>query len=184
MAEATTVGWFPVLTAFIGLLTGAILEWLRDRRIIRREREAREATRREQHFERRTNFQRQTLLDLQEAVMRVLRTTGEMHSQKVLANRAGSKWGKHLFEEDLDSRAREANTQTTMLMVRVRDEIARNLVDEVKNASTDALFAPNILKAEEGMQKMVTEFDKLNKRIGQLLRELDDDENAGCGNRA
>lgn len=184
MADTTTcatVGWFPVFTAFAGLVTSPILQWLQDRRTSRREHEAREAARREQRFERRTNFQRQTLLDLQEAAMKVIQTTGEMHFQDMMANRTGGEWRKQLYGEDLDNRDREANAQTTKLTVRVRDEMVRKLVKEVKDASSATLFARSQPEAEQAIQNMATVFEKLNERIGELLRKLDDDEDLGPG---
>jgi hypothetical protein len=72
MADPTPIAsasWFPVLTLLLGFVTASISDWLRDRRAGLREREARETGRREQLFQRRTTFQRQTLLELQEEVV-------------------------------------------------------------------------------------------------------------------
>ena len=91
MAEAT-VGWFPVLTLLLGYAVKAASDWLQHRRTSERERQAREAARQDQLFERRTTFQRQTLLDLQEAVMRLARSSGAMHHQDVMAFRKTGKW--------------------------------------------------------------------------------------------
>ena|ERR1700730_2414078 len=74
MPDITTSIWFPVLTLLLGYATKSLSEWLEYRRTTRREREAREAVRRDQLFERRTTFQRQTLLDLQETSVQLLRS--------------------------------------------------------------------------------------------------------------
>jgi hypothetical protein len=79
MPEITTSSWFPVLTLLLGYATKSLTDWLEHRRNTRREREAREAVRRDQRFERRTSFQRQTLLDLQEASMQLARSVGAIH---------------------------------------------------------------------------------------------------------
>lgn len=168
--------WVPLVTAFAGYAAGFITEWFRDGRVSERERQARQAARREQRFERRTTFQRQTLLDLQEAVMKVLRTTGEMHHQDEMASRAGAEWGKQLFEGDLSERSRLANAQTTLLGVRIRDESVRNLLKEVKKYSAEVTHSRSKGDADRAALALVSEFDKLNNRIGEVLRKLDDDE--------
>src|SRR5687768_4612193 len=77
MLDMSPNEWFPVFTLLLGYGTKAFSDWFQHRRAREREREARDAARRDQLFERRTSFQRQTLLDLQEAIMRLTRTTAE-----------------------------------------------------------------------------------------------------------
>ncbi len=166
MPETTisaTAGWFPAFTALVAFVTGAILESLRDRRTSKREREAaeatrarereaREAARRGQRFERRTNFQRQTLLDLQEAVMKVVRVTGEMNQQDEMAFRATGEWQKEKFGEEVSNRAYAANRETLMFGVRVRDESVRNLVNELRDVSTSVMICGSREKADPHRQ--------------------------------
>jgi hypothetical protein len=66
-AEATRTldYWLPLITGAVGLLSGIVLEWFRDNRTYSREKEARDFTRKDKQRERRNEFQRQTLLDLQ-----------------------------------------------------------------------------------------------------------------------
>ena len=81
----------------------------------------------------------------------------------------------------MNNRAHEANVQTIMLKVRVRDEIVRNLVKEVHDAATKAIIsARSKSEAQQIMLNMGTAFEKLNERIGELLRKLDDDEDLGA----
>lgn len=185
----SSASWFPVLTALVGFVTASISDWLRDRRASAREREAaeanrtreregREAARREQRFERRAAFQRQTLLDLQEAVQKLVRTTGEMKHHDTMAVRAGGEWGKQLLGEDLNNRSHLTNVQTTMLGVRVRDESVRNLLRELREECMHSQLAGSEAEAERALVKAASIFEKLNERIGELLRKLDDDEEA------
>ena len=53
---------------------------------------ARGAARWDQILERRNAFQRQTLLDLQEALMKLGRTCGQMHHQDVMTYRQTGEW--------------------------------------------------------------------------------------------
>lgn|ERR1700735_2607249 len=97
----STAGWFPVVTLIGGYLLKVFSDFLQHRRTLEREREAREALRRNQLEERRTTFQRQNLLDLQEAVSDLARATGQANVQGNKAYRETGRWGTQLLGEDL-----------------------------------------------------------------------------------
>src|SRR3982074_2021863 len=111
MPEATT-GWFPVVTLLLGYATKTIADWLQHRRATERERQAREAARLDQLSERRTTFQRQTPLDLQESMMQLVRTVGAMHHQDVTAFRKSGLWQRQWFDEALSENNRLGNART------------------------------------------------------------------------
>jgi hypothetical protein len=68
--------------------------WLDFRRTREREREARRENRRDQLFERRNAFQRQNLLELQDRVMDLVRTTMKINQKEMLASRDAGHWVK------------------------------------------------------------------------------------------
>lgn len=179
--------WSPLVTAILGFASGAILEWARDARAHKREREAqastrdrereaRDAARRDQRFKWRTDFQRETLLNLQEEAFKLMRTASEAHHHDVMALRAGVPWHKQLYPLDLSDRHFSAAVQTKKLQVRVADEGVRKLVDELKELSGSVLFSRNEEVGEQASAKMALAYDELNDRIGELLRKLEDDE--------
>lgn len=57
----------------LGLATKAVADYFAHNRLLTREREARAAAHQDRVLERRANFQRQTLLELQDAVMGLMR---------------------------------------------------------------------------------------------------------------
>jgi hypothetical protein len=173
MSDLTTASWFPVMTLLIGYGTKSFSDWLQDKRNIAREREAREAARQDQRYERRTNFQRQTLLDLQEASMQLARATGAAHHQDEMAYRTTGKWQKQLLPSDLDEGYRLAQTLTSMLSVRVRDDSVRQLVKNLKTHSTEAMISANQDDSGRAMTNMASVHEELHERIGELLREID-----------
>src|SRR5205823_1421925 len=100
-------------------------EDLRDRRQQRRDREARaeqQRAEREQRQEareqRRRDFQRATLLELQEAMMDLARSYGQLHSHDVLTSRKAGEWTRSLSGEEADLKALAAVRATVTLMVR------------------------------------------------------------------
>jgi hypothetical protein len=174
--------WLPAaLTAFGGFATAAlsylslrVLDARKAERTYQREKVARDAARRDILLERRSQFQRQTLLDLQDAVMKLVRTTGEMQHLDIMSSRAGERWHEKPYPNDLDQRAHSAAVQTTVLGVRVSDESIRNLLKQLKAGTNGVLFSRNLNEAERATGMMAEVFDLLNERIGEVLRKLDD----------
>lgn len=167
-------GWFPVVTLVSGYLLKVLSDWLTHRRTREREREAREALRHDQLEERRTTFQRQNLLDLQEAVNDLARAAGAANVQDNRAYRQTGQWQKQLLGEELSENFRLAARRTSILNSRVRDDLVRELVQRFKDVSTGASFSPSKEAADSALNTMASVFEELNDRIGMLLRRMDD----------
>jgi hypothetical protein len=177
MAETqpSSINWFlPIATLLLGYVTKSISDWLDFRRARKREREAREETRRDIRFERREKFQRATLLELQEELVNLVRTASQMHVQDIKAHRETGTWKRQLFESELSEAARLAHARVAVLTVRVRDEAVRNLVADINQGTIGLTLAPTREVAMAASVAMTTTFDKVQKRIGELPRELDD----------
>ena len=157
------IGWFPVLALILGYVLKVASDWIQDRRTFRRERSAR-----------RVSFQRQTLLDLQEAIMKLLRATGAIHHQDVMNCRSGGQWQKTLVSEEWSDKFALANAQTTMLSVRVLDERVRELVSRVKSSASSAGMSRNETESNEHMALLQASFEVLNERVGEVMRTLDE----------
>ena len=143
MPDITTSSWFPVVTLLLGYAAKSLDEWLGYRRNARREREAREAVRRDQVFERRTSFQRQTLLDLQEAAMQLARSVGAINHEDKLAYNSTGEWSKQQLPDDLSEGNRLAQARTGMLGARVRDDSIRELLAKLKTHSQETISSPS-----------------------------------------
>lgn len=163
-------------TLLLGYGTKAFSDWIQHRRTSEREREARREARLEKSAERRITFQRQTLLDLQEAMMQLLRSSGATHVQDVAGFRKDGKWQKRPLTEELNESSRLANARTSMLIVRVRDDSVRDLAQVVKNHATSVDYCSSEDESFKELKAMSSAFDKLNHRIGEILRTLDDAE--------
>src|SRR5260370_11596714 len=132
--------WFPIVTLLLGYILSSISESVRHRRALEREREAREAESRDKAFERRVTFQRATLLELQDAIMGLMRTSGAMHHKDIMALKRTGEWQKQMYGEELSEASGLAMAQTTVLAGRVRDAKVRGLVTRLEDCATDALF--------------------------------------------
>jgi len=148
----TATGWFPVLTSFLGFAAS------------KREREARDSASRAQRFERRANFQRETLLNLQDSVAKLARATGRMHHFDLTEHRKTGKWRASLFPEGFSDDAQQATVLVMLLTSRVRDDDIRELAETFRSAATWVTLCPNKEDSEAALSKMSETLGWLHKR--------------------
>lgn len=167
------------LSTTITLLAGGALTiiagWLADRRASERERERRMDERRERSLVRRNDFQRESLLALQDASQRLLRSAGAMLHQDVVAHRTTGKWQRQQFGDELSNEQLRAMTDTMLLTSRVRDEKARGLADQLRVQAAAVSSSAGEDQAERAMVVAGDIQQMLIQRIGQVVRELDDE---------
>jgi hypothetical protein len=168
------ISWFPVLTLLLGFATKTLTDWLEHRRNTSREREAREAVRRDQLFERRTTFQRQTLLDLQEAAMQATRFTSMIHQHDKRAYRSTGERNKERLPDDVDEGSRLAHARTGMLGARVRDDSIRELIEKLQTHYQEVVLSKTREDSDSAMNETLLVFYQLNQRTGEVFRKLDD----------
>jgi len=173
-----TVGVFSVVTPVVTLLLGYgmkyFTDWIQHNRTLERERETRRALRQDVIAERRTQFQRQTLLDLQPALLDLARQAGKMHFHDVIAYRSGGTFRSQAYPDDVNENFRAATALTSMLAVRVNDDIVRVLISSFKSAASDIGGAESPDDSDSDFQTMSTLFVELQERIGVVLRALDE----------
>ena len=163
-----------VFMFFIGFGTKWFEEWYRHRYQAAREKEARHDARREQLLWRQADFQRQNLLDLQDAVMRLARTSGQIHHHDSMAAKQTGSWGRNFAPEGVSEAHRDAQATTTVILVRIRDKKIRTLTQELKAHCASAGIAESESASLKSMISMNDTFELLNERIGDLLRNLED----------
>lgn len=168
--------WFPVFTLVLGILLKGWFDAASDKRTLQREREARREQRQDALRFRRIEFQRETLLELQDAVGKLIRTTGAMNHADVMAYRETGEWRKQKLGEKLNEDFTNAQGLTARLRVRIHDEEVRNSAQELSNTCIRILMAESETIAEAGFDNLYGIIDKLSERVGAVLRSLDQDE--------
>jgi hypothetical protein len=176
MGELPTNTWFPVATLLLGYLSKSIFDWIEHRRSLRKDNEARRAQLRAQLLERRTAFQRQTLLDLQDWLAKLARATGASFHQDRMAFHETGEWQKQQIEGGWSDRHLEAQTAVNKYSVRVRDERVRVLVKKLTAECSNILMSSGKEVSEGYFQAAIETMVELNGRIGEILRQLDDEE--------
>jgi hypothetical protein len=166
----------PVVTLVIGYAIKSFTDYFENRRAVAREREARDVTRKDRLFERRSNFQRETLLALQDAVTQLGRDTGAINHQNIMSLRTTGKLG--LITEEFNEGYRIRQATTSKLVSRVHDNSVRVLTDQFRDASVETIAATTEQEGNRAMNVAYAAFEQLNQRIGIVLRSLDDAEDA------
>ena len=166
------------LAATLSVLAGGILtmlsSWIADTRLTERERERRREEQKERRAVRRDDFQRETLLALQVASQKLLRTAGAMHHQDVLAFGRTGKWQRPLFADDLSNEQFQLNVETMLLASRVRDEGVRVLAEQFRHRALSVGRSPDEEAGESRMMEAADIQQALLQRIGHLIRQLDE----------
>jgi hypothetical protein len=175
-ATGTVTYWLPLITALIGFASGGFTEWLRDRRAYKRECDARASALRAQQIERRNEFQRNTLLQLQDSGMRLMQATHKIHHFDVTMYRKNGNHHDTPYPEEVGLELQEANARTALLGVRVRDDRVRALLQEVKDELNEAtMFSVSEEHSQSCMKLAGEKFVEMNKRIGEVLRSFEDE---------
>jgi len=169
-------GVVPLLSALAGYIVGVLGEYLRDARARTREREARADSRREKLRARRSDFQREALLSLQDAVMQLARACGRMHHHDEREYKRSGQWGRTLLGEELNRFAYEATVKTLTYTMRVRDDHVRELAKRFRETCSKVGLCGSREEALRAMQESIAALEPLQERLGLVLRKLDDDE--------
>lgn len=160
-----------VITGWVGCLNVKSNERLSDSRL-HHEREMAQVERQETSARARWDFQRTTLLELQDALSDFFRDTGRAHRLDVDASRqTGSYGAKGVFPEELDERINTRQRRVMVLSSRVEDDEVRSLVGGIINDSMSALTAKSEAEADTWFMGAVNAFGRVNDRIGESLRQ-------------
>jgi hypothetical protein len=169
--------WLPLATLIIGLVGGGGLEWLRDERAYRREREARLDLSLQQRRQLHREFQRETVLELQEVLHKFTRAVGAANV---------SRWGSHPPDPAVESAVLEGSLATQKLGARVADDQIREWLEQYRALWLKVVTSSSSVDAGHALDAMTALLLVMNERIGQLLRsrpEADDDTDEAGGSR-
>lgn len=124
----------------------------------------------EDRAERASSFQRQTLLEVQEAIHDALRLASRAHHEDLKAYRATKEWGKNMLPDELSEGVRLAQRRVAILVERVADDQLRAAVKRLMNTTTAAVLARDEREAEFHMNAVASEAKSVLEGIGVVLR--------------
>lgn len=149
-----TSDWLLVVASVVlGQFALLGIEWLRG-----------QIDRRQRREDRRDDFQRRTLLDLQDALDTLLGLTCEMYLHRQRSTKVS---------DELAEAHRKAASQVNILLTRCPDPKFQEHVEAFKNYAQRVLYAPDVdYGAGTAFKYMGEPFDSAIRRTGELLSGL------------
>lgn len=154
--------WFPVLTLISGLAGGYLADYMRDGRAAKRDR----ATARD-------DFQRETLIELQDWLAKLARATGRLHYLDIMEHHESGKWGRHQVPEGDSTALHEAIVNVNRYRTRILDEAIRQASKEFVAKCVDASIGAGHGDDDEAVRSSAVqafhEMAPMNERLGDMI---------------
>ncbi|WP_140805383.1 hypothetical protein [Rhodanobacter glycinis] len=158
------------LWGFIGTLVGALASigatWLSNRQASSLQASASMLAR----IEARRVFQRDTLLELQEAVLDLMRLIAQGDSEDRAAHRKTGVWGKQLLTPEVNEGQRLANRRLTVLVQRVADDALRSELKTFHSALSKITLASSAEESEHAFKTLSGHLTQVMEHLGAELR--------------
>ena len=115
-------------------------------------------------------FQRQTLIDVQEAIHDALRLVHRVYFEDREAYRTTQRWGSSLLPAVLDEELRLAMRKVSILVERVADDLLRSQIKTLMCSTAQIQLAPSEVDAFLRLEKTGTDARQTLEQIGTVLR--------------
>lgn len=140
------------------------------------ERRARADITRETAKQKRIEFQRSTLLDLQESMNNLVRNGSQIQLNDMKNSRDAGKWVKIGAPSEISDEGRRLQAKTHMLISRVHDGDIRDKALRIKSYITGITMANDEEQSREALREASVLSNLLNQDVGETLRHLDAEE--------
>jgi hypothetical protein len=166
----------PAAYGFIGTLVGAIVgalasiatTYINTFNSTRLQTKADELLR----IERLRNFQRDTLLNVQETLQDSLRNAVQTYHHDVVAHRENGEWQKSRIGDELNQRVLTVNRELTLLTERITNDKLREHIKAFRILISNTSRTNSEEEGDILLKQAVDEFNPLMEHIGKVFREL------------
>lgn len=117
-------------------------------------------------------FQRETLIELQDALHDELRAVALVYMTDEAAYQESGTWGKKMLGEELNNRVHLAGRRTLLLSERVADDDLRGHIKSLRGRLTEVQMARDVAVAECAHAAAMDMGISVMEHIGQVLRSL------------
>lgn len=121
-------------------------------------------------LERYREFQRNTLLELQDSLSQNLRLIGRAHLEDLASYRQNDGVRSNLLSAELDQDIMLSNRKNAILTERISDDELRNNLKKLRQNMNDVLFAKSENESRNKLQIVSSCFEKLMEELGVVLR--------------
>jgi hypothetical protein len=168
--------WVPVVSLIVGLLGGYLADALRDSRAAAREEAAADRAR----VRERAAFERETLIELQDWLAKLMRAMGAMHHHDYMEYRKSGRWGHDPVGEDLNTGFHEAIVNVHRYRVRAADADVRDMAQRIVTLAVAATWGAThgqddsraYARANTAYDEIGGDYGQAQERIGERLRVL------------
>lgn len=165
---------FPVVTLVIGHALASRLDRVKEQRILERERIARVEQRRQRILERRAEFERAVLIELQDVANDYARATGASFHHDTIAHRKnGIAWGRQQLPDGVSDRHSEYQRRLNILIARIGPGAVQERARHLADICIRAIYAKSEAEAVAVMSGLGDAMTDLNEEVGRALRRLD-----------
>lgn len=117
-------------------------------------------------------FQRDTLIELQDAVHDELRAVALVYMADEVAYLEARTWGRKLLGEELNTRVHLAGRRTLLLSERIADNDLRSHLKSLRGLLTEVQMARDAAVAERAHKAAMNMGTSVMEHIGTILRSL------------
>ena len=125
-----------------------------------------------ERMERERAFQRETLVELQDALHDVFRMTARTYLEDSASFKQSGNWGKSLLSEEVDEGIRLANRKVSILIERIANDLLRSELKDAMKVSGQMGLARSQAEAETVFVRMNATVSDVMERLGNVLRSL------------
>lgn len=157
-----------LLGALVGAATSVCTTLLANRHSER----LRSAASADERIERARSFQRNTLLELQDAFHDAIRLVCSAHLAQVRAHDAGQDWGQGLLPDEIAEAGRLANRKVMLLVERVQDDAVRSEIKTVMGEANAVPYCRSKSEASAALDRVTFQSTAALETVGKTLRAL------------
>jgi predicted RNA polymerase sigma factor len=150
----------------IGALASIATTWLSAKSST----EQQETRARTERLERANAFQRETLLELQEAIHDALRLVHRAYIEDCESQRKGTPWSKAMLGEELSEGIRLASRKVLILVERAADDSVRLQVKTLMRVAHQAMLETNEADARRQLERCDEHGERCLEVLGNVLR--------------
>jgi hypothetical protein len=160
------------LWGLIGTIVGALASigttWISGRHAVSLQRQAASLDR----LERARAFQRETLIELQDALHDALRMVTRAHLEDVAAFKKGEKWGSSFLSAEVNEGVRLAARRVSILIERVANDALRSDLKKIAGATGQVCLANSEAEGQASLEHAYATGNNVTQHIGSVLRSL------------
>ena len=123
-----------------------------------------------ERLERARAFQRDNLLELQDALQEAMRFMGRAHCEDQVAYKKSGNWGKSMLSDEVDQNILLSNRKMSVLTERVADDKLRSELKQIHQKITNCFSANSEIEAKAIVEDTASAYNIVMEHLGKFLR--------------